>query len=162
MSRWALRAARTAARIIVLFGLWMLLVDNLHEPELVTGAVAAVITAALGEVVFRARSEHVRITPGMLRRLHRPFVLLVTDTVRVIGALGARLLLGREVTGCFRAVRYRATTPHAEDRGRRILTEWGASLAANRYVVGVDVDEGYLLVHELVPASGPLDPLELG
>ena len=39
---------------------------------------------------------------------------------------------------------------------------WQASLAANRYAIGIDLDGNYLLIHELVPASGPLDPLELG
>jgi hypothetical protein len=151
-----------SVRAVAMFGLWMLLVDNAHEPELVTGAVAAGLTAVLGEFVFSSRTEHVRFAPRMLRHAHRPFLLLVSDTVRVTRVLLARLLGGRETPGRFRAVRYRAVTADSEDRARRVLTEWGASLAANRYAIGVDVEEGYLLVHELEPSSGPLDPLELG
>lgn len=152
-----------ATRGIGLFGLWMVLVDTTVEPEILTGLVTAGISAIIGEVVAAVRPQRTcRVSPVMLRHLHRPLWLLVTDTVRVSRALAARLLLRPEPPGRFRAARYRATSAGPEDRARRILTEWGASLGANRIVIDIDCDHGYLLVHELVPSSGALDPLALG
>jgi hypothetical protein len=88
-------------------------------------------------------------------------LLLGTDTARVTWALAGQLV-GRRAHGRLRAVRYAATARTPEDSARRILTEWSTSLAANRYAIGIDLERGYLLVHELVPSDGPLDPLELG
>lgn len=161
MTPWLSRGARTFARSLALFGLWMVFVDNLHQAEIVTGLVVAAAGGLLWSGVQGARGEQARLSPAMLRHVHRPFVLLVTDTGRLALAL-TRRLAGRPAGGRFRAVRYRATHPDREDRARRILTEWSASLAANRYVIGIDPEAGYLLVHELVRSTGPLDPLELG
>lgn len=161
MSGWLSRGARTLARGVALFGLWMVFVDNLHQPEIVTGLVVAGAGGLLWTVVQASSREPARVSLRMFRHIHRPLVLLFTDTGRVAGAL-ARRLLGQPVSGEFRAVRYRATHPDREERARRILTEWSTSVAANRYAIGVEPDAGYLLVHELVHAPGPLDPLELG
>ena len=98
----------------------------------------------------------------MLRHAYRPFVLLVTDTLRVTAALVRHLVLRRPVDGRLRAVRYRAVGDSADEVTRRVLSEWTPSLAANRYAVGIDVERGYMLVHQLVDSPGPLDPLELG
>lgn len=161
MTRWASPALRTLARGVVLFGLWNLLVDNIEWPELVTGAVCAALAAALGALVLAHRRDHPQPAVPMFRSIHRPFVLLVTDSVRVTLVL-VRHLLGRRAAGRLRAVRYRATAETPDAAARRVLTEWSASLAANRYAVGIDLDGEYLLIHELSPARGPLDPLELG
>lgn len=161
MTKWVSHAWRPLARAAVLFGLWMLLVDTAKWPELLVGGTCAVLAALFGAVVLAYRRERPRLSLPMLRRIHRPFVLLVTDTARVAWALG-RHLSGHRAQGQLRAVRYRATAENPEDGARRGLTEWSASLAANRYAIGIDLDGNYLLIHELVPASGPLDPLELG
>lgn len=100
--------------------------------------------------------------PAMLRHLYRPIKLLVTDSVRVTWVLLAHCLLRRPSSGHFRVARYRAVADESGDVARRILSEWSASLGANRYVIGIDAEHGVLLVHELVWSSGPLDPLELG
>ena len=162
MMRQVSVAARTVVQGVALFGLWLVLVDTVEWPELVVGGSAAAITAVFATLVYARRSEHLRLTPGMLRFAYRPLVLLVADTVRVTGALVSELVHRQPVEGRLRAVRYRATGDSSDDVGRRILTEWGSSVAANRYAVGIDVEHDYLLVHQLVEASGPLDPLELG
>ena len=162
MMRQVSVAARTGVRGAILFGLWLVLVDTATWPEMVVGASAAAITAVFATLVYARRSEHLRLTPGMLRFAYRPLVLLVVDTVRVAAALVRELAHRQPVEGRLRAVRYRATGDSSDDVGRRILTEWGVSVAANRYAVGIDVERDYLLVHQLVEASGPLDPLELG
>lgn len=159
--RWTILGL-AAVRAVAFFALWLLLVDELDEPNLITGAVCALLAAALSTLVQSLRSVHAKPRAAMLRYAYRPLILLVTDTARVAWALIARGVLRRPVAGRWRAVRY-ATTGDAPDQvARRILTEWGASAGPNRYSVGIDPERGVLLVHELVPAKGPLDPMELG
>jgi multisubunit Na+/H+ antiporter MnhE subunit len=162
MPRWTRCVAATIARAAVFFLLWLVLVDNVKEPELITGAVVAFGAAALVIPLGGVRGGRALVRPSMLRYCYRPLLLLVVDSARVTWALIATLARRRPVEGRFRAVRYRATGMSGEDAARRVLTEWGASLGPNRYVVGVDRERGLLLVHELVRAHGPLDPLELG
>lgn len=162
MSLWLARGLRTIARGLALFGLWMVFVDNLHEAEIVTGIVVAAAGAPLWTLVQESRHEPVRLRAAMLRHAHRLVWLLFADTARITVALVWHLLGRRPLSGRLRAVRYRATSDEAEDRTRRILTEWGTSLAANRYAIGIDVEHEYLLIHELVPSPGPLDPMGLG
>ncbi len=151
-----------AARTIVLFALWLLLVDRVDEPNLITGAVCALLAAALAGRVHALRAVHARVRIGMLRFAYRPLGLLVADSARVTWALFAHVVLRRRSEGHFRAARYRAVGDDPEDVARRILTEWGASLAPNRYVIGIDTSRRLLLIHELVRTPSQLDPLELG
>lgn len=162
MNSWASLGVRLVARGAVLYAFWLLLVDDLHPDELVTGAVTAGGAAALGTIVDASRRDRVLVTLPMLRRLYRPLLKLVTDTFTVTGALLRAIVWRQPVQGRLRAVRYEAVSDRPQDRGRRILTEWGASLAANRYALGIDRESRYLLVHELAPSSEPLDPLGLG
>jgi hypothetical protein len=162
MAKWSQLGIAALVRAAAFFGFWMLLVDATDEPNLITGGVCALAAAIVSTVVQSVKGEHARVRPSMLRWFYRPFLFLITDTVRVTGALLARLVLRRDVRGKFRAVRYRATGENSEDVACRLLTEWAASLAANRYAIGIDPRRHVLVVHELVPASGPLDPLELG
>jgi hypothetical protein len=159
--RWTLLAG-FAVRVLALFGLWMLLVDSADEPNMITGAVCVVVFAGLATAVNSLRTEHARPRIEMLRFVYRPLTLLVTDTARVTCALVAHCSLRRPYGGHLRAARYNAVSDDPEDVARRVLTEWGASLGPNRYVIGVDTDRRLLLIHELVRSSAPLDPLELG
>ena len=162
MAKWSLLGIAALARAAAFFGLWVLLVDAVDEPNLLAGAVSALVAAVLATALQSHRSVHARLRPAMLRRAYRPLLLLVTDSVRVTAALFRRLVLRRDIRGSFRAVRYRASGGDPDDTARRLLSEWGASVAPNRYAIGVDPDRDALIVHELVPARGPLDPLELG
>jgi multisubunit Na+/H+ antiporter MnhE subunit len=143
------------------FAVYLLLADTPQTAELYTGIVAALLGAALATLLGGQRSVHGSLRVSMFRYAYRPFVALVTDTGRAAWAL-ARLLLRRPVSGRFRTARYTATSDKADDVGRRVLTEWAGSLAANRYVIGIDPEREHLIVHELVGADSPLDPLELG
>jgi putative flippase GtrA len=149
-------------RVTIFFGFYLLLVDDLHEDELVAGAVIAVAAAVVSTFLLTAR-QTLRVRPPMFRHLARTLLLLLTDTGRVSWALVCVLVLRRPVAGHLRVARYRATSEEdPEDHGRRMLTQWAASLGANRYVLGIDTERQLLIVHELVESSGPLDPLELG
>lgn len=162
MAKWSLLGIAALARAALFFAMWLLLVDGTDLPNLLAGAVCAIAAALLASRVQSLRSVHARPRFSMLRHVYRPFALLLSDTWRVSAALFARIVLRRPVRGTFRAARYRATGEDPDDVARRLMTGWGASLGPNRYVIGVDREAQALIVHQLVPASGPLDPLELG
>ncbi|HSC05071.1 MAG TPA: Na+/H+ antiporter subunit E [Solirubrobacteraceae bacterium] len=150
------------ARWAAFFAIYLLLADTPQTAELYTGIVAALLAATLATGLDRHRSVDGSLRVSMLRFAYRPFLALVTDTVRATWALARVVLLRRPVSGRFRTARYTATSDEAEDVGRRILTEWAGSVGANRYVIGIDPEREHLIVHELVAADSPLDPLELG
>jgi multisubunit Na+/H+ antiporter MnhE subunit len=155
--------ASVMPRAAALFAVWLALDDNVSQPELFLGIGVALLATVAVLLSERVRSVRVSLRLRMLRRVYRPLTLLVTDSVRVTWALIQRIVLRRRVEGRLRAVQYRATSVDSDtDAARRVLSQWGASLAPNRYAVGVDVEAGVMIVHELVEASGPLDPMELG
>lgn len=159
LSRLALRAA---ARAGLLLGLWLLLVDGVDQQNLFVGIGVALLGALLIAALQYLQPVRLRPRAVMLRFLYRPVWLLFSDTLRVTRVLAHALPYRSSEAGRLRAVRYRACADDPEQAARRVLTEWGASLGSNRYVIGIDCEAGLLLVHELHPSSGPLDPLELG
>ena len=159
---WPGKAAGLALRAAGLYAVWLLIDDNVSQPELYAGIVVALLALALAVVVTRSSTVDARFRLAMFRYLYRTPLLLVGDSLRLCWILFKGLLLRRRRTGALRAVRYRATDESADDVGRRVLTSWAASIAPNRYVIGIDTEARVLLVHELVETKGPLDPLELG
>ena len=162
MAKWSLLAMAALTRAAAFFGLWVLLVDGLDAPNLIAGGLIALVAAALATVVQSHRTVHARPRLHMFRRAYRLAPLLVTDTARVTLALFRRLVLKRNIRGRIRAVPYQAGGDDSTDVARRLLSVWAASVAPNRYAIGVDPDREILIIHELVDATGPLDPLELG
>lgn len=150
------------ARAGVLFAFWLLLVDSTDEQNSLVGAAVALLGALMTGLLQYLRPVRLRPRPSMLRFVYRPFVLLFTDTLKVARVIISSLPSRSSEYGRVRAVRYTACSDDPEQVARRVLTEWGASLGSNRYVIGIDADAQILLVHELHPSSGPLDPLELG
>jgi hypothetical protein len=151
-------------RWLLLGVLWLMLTDSAHTPELAAGAAAAALGASLAGLVSRPGTPRVGHTFGALadlglRRLARPLVRLMPDTLLITGALCRSISRRERVSGSFRLARY-----PVHGRGRRAATRtvteaWG-SLAPNRYVVGIDEEAGGVLVHELVPSEQPVNPLE--
>jgi multisubunit Na+/H+ antiporter MnhE subunit len=161
------RAARAIGgwllRWVALAALWLALTDTHVEPELVTGAVAAAIGATLAGLVTRVGSPRTlakslavaRLGP---RRLARPLWRLVADTGVTTVALARAIVRRRPPAGSFVAVPYHAGEARRSAAGRAVTETWG-SLAANRYVVGIDDERGVILVHELVRNDASIDPL---
>lgn len=153
----ARRAVPFAVWSVALFALWMALVDNLHASEIVAGLIAALLCALLATAAGTLRTSTVRLRPAMLRPAPQALLALGTDTLRLGWALvGA--LAGRPPAGRFRAVPTAAGGDDPHGAARRATTELLASVAPNRYVVGIDTDSGVMLVHELLRSRRPLDP----
>ena len=145
-------------------GLWLVLDDTVAVPELVDGAVAAVIGASAATLV-RARS-HVQFAapPGWARYWWRPLAHLVSDLPELIRTLTAALAGGDRDPGRLRTVDFSA---RADDRARAAqvaLASIAGSVAPGTVIVAVDEEGGQLIFHELTPREGRerADPLELG
>lgn len=157
--------ARLCAWWIALAALWLLFVDNVKFPELMTGAAAALIGAVAAEVVHSQSLVRLRVKPSWIRYAWRPLVRVFPDTARVLLVLLRQLVLRRPARGEFRMVAFRSGRPDgAYDMTRRALAKGAGSFAPNAYVVGVDDERDVMLVHQLEPGgdASELDPLELG
>jgi len=145
-----------------LYCLWLLLVFTLDLAELITGAVcAAIVTVALA-AVQREEHVHFRIRASWLLPLLRLPWRTVADSAIVFAALARRLAGGPVPRGSLRAVRFEAGGERdARASSRRALAGWLGSFAPNGFVVGIDLDEDVMLVHELVRSGSPPPGAEL-
>jgi len=142
---------------------WMLLVDTPYPPELAAGAVVAALAATVVELVRRQRVAMVRVRPRWLRHAWRPVVRVPLDLVVLTRTAVVQLVRPRARHGRFFAVPFAGERRDPEDNARRALAEALGSFAPNTIVVGVDVERGLMLVHQLVPrpSAETIDPLEL-
>src|SRR5947208_2594268 len=164
------RALRVAifwlATWVACAAVWMLLVDDPALPELLTGAVVAVLAATTSELVRAQRMAEIRIEPAWLARAWRPLARAPIDLVLLSRAAVLQLFQRRARRGRFLALRFPNGPRSARDNARRALAEAAGSFAPNTYVVGVDPERDLILVHQLVPAApdkrpATIDPLEL-
>jgi hypothetical protein len=156
------RLAGWGARWLVLVLLWLALADSRAPAELIAAAVAAALGASLASLIPRpGGSRTMRTTARLLRlgpaRLGRPLVRLVIDNKLLAEAL-LRRLRGKRVKGALRTVQLPSDPALRSAPGRVAIEAW-ASLAPNRYVIGIDEEAGTALVHELVPSDFPHTPL---
>jgi hypothetical protein len=147
---------------VALYGLWLLLVFKVEVAELITGAVCAAIATAAIALVKREEHVHFRIRGSWLLPLLRLPWRSLADSAIVFAALARRLAGGPVPRGSFRAIRFEAggeRDPHASSR--RALAGWLGSFAPNGFVVGIDLTEDVMLVHELIRSDGPPPGAEL-
>lgn len=133
--------------------LWVLYVGSVSTIELVAGLCAAAVAATAAEVVRSQGLLRYRVQRRWLRRGLKHAVRVLPDFGVVMVVLG-RALAGRGQSGAFRTFEFPGGGDRAVDAGRRAFAAVAASLAPNRYVVHVDEEEGYALVHDLDPDRG--------
>jgi hypothetical protein len=156
LSTWALRW-------LILALLWLALADSRSLPELIAAGVVGAIGATFAGAIVRPGRPHTfsalarlaGVGPGTLLR---PFLRLFLETGLLTAALWRRLVRGQRVSGSFRAARYLPAPPAKSAAGRGVTQVWG-SVTPNRYVIGIDEEQGLILVHELIKTGQPLDPL---
>jgi multisubunit Na+/H+ antiporter MnhE subunit len=138
--------------------LWLAFVDTLALAEVVLGLVAAAVAASAAEVVRTQALIRFHMEPSWLRDLR----MLPWQVLRDSWLLGVALwrhLTGHPVRGVFRVVPFPSERDDARSGARRALATGVLSLAPNTYVVGIEGDEGVMLVHQLVPEPGsPIPP----
>ena len=142
-------------------GIWMLLVDNTHTPELIVGAFVAAVGAGAALGVRQQRLVVLRPKVRWVVRLWRPLAAIPRDTLIVTRAL----FRAHRLEGRFVAIP--VSDPQGsktQDAARRTLIQAAGSLAPNTYVIGTDLERDLVLVHQLVPTDDPVgdaDPLRL-
>jgi multisubunit Na+/H+ antiporter MnhE subunit len=143
--------------------LWMLLSDSVRIAELVAAAVVATIAATGFEVVRRQRLAPQAVRPDLTLRAWRVLPKVVPDVWRLTRAAVVQIWRREPVRGRVVAMPFGHTGDDGDDRAVRALSAAFGSIAPNSIVIGVDRDNGLLLVHQLEPTHEPsdLDPLRL-
>lgn len=161
----SLRWLRGLIGALILAGsFYLLLIDTLDLPELYTGAGVVVLAAAL----FGASRdpEPTEIAPRALWWLRgwRVLARVPGDIAGVSFAALDQVVRRRPSYGGLRAVSFAGDRNPRTAAGRRALAEALGSLTPNTIVLGVDVERGLILAHELRPGHGrrSIDVLGLG
>ncbi len=145
---------------VPLVGLWLAFVDTLDRHELLLGLGAAALGATAQELVNAQDLVRFRLEPGWLRDLRLLPRQVVTDSWLLTVVLVRQLAGGRAAAGAFRTVPFGAPAEDdARANARKALVTAAVSLTPNTYVVGIEGEDGTMLVHQLVPtADAPVPP----
>ena len=138
-----------------LFGLWVAFVGATSGAELVAGLAAAAVGATAAEVVRREGLLAYRPPGGIAPAFARQLWRTVRDFLLLVWLL-VPALAGRRSRGAFRTFEADTRGDSPSGRGWRGFTGWVGSIAPNTIVV--DIDEGTVLRHDLVPGRSPDDP----
>jgi multisubunit Na+/H+ antiporter MnhE subunit len=140
------RIARLAAWWLGLFGFWLLLVGTSESLELVAGACAATLGAALEEGLHSKLAFDASLLAGAWRIPWR----ILRDFGLVTWALALHVTGVRPVRSSWVEVPF----PRADEPGRRSVAAALGSVSPNAIVAEVDRKRNVAFVHELVPGSG--------
>ena len=155
--------SRLAAGVVVAAPFYLLLIDTADLPELLVIPVIVVLAAIAVALSSEQGITEVTPSPRLFRRAPRALLRVPLDIVLVCRQLGSQLRHPQPVSGQLRTVPF-APGDGGADLARAALTESLGSFAPNTIVIGVDLDQGVLLVHQLRPHGGDseLDLLRLG
>lgn len=131
---------------------WLLLVESVVGAELVAGAVAAALAAAVALGGHELAGE-VGVGPVLawVRRLPRLPWRIVRGTARVFGALRQPARLHRRGVGRMTTIPLPAAGSDPLSVASRALAIWEISLAPDEYVVCIERERGRMVVHQLPP-----------
>lgn len=145
--------------------LYLLLIDITDLPELIVGAVAAVLAAIGTELARHQGIVGESLQLRWLKYLYRPLLRVPLDIWVVSLAALTALVRPGQIQGRFQTVRF--AEDHDDElraRGRRALAVTLGSFAPNTFIVGIDTERQLMLAHQLRPNDKPgaLDLLRLG
>ncbi len=145
---------------IPLVGLWLAFVGTLDRHELLLGLAAAALGATAQELVNAQDLVRFRLEPRWLRDLRPLPWQVVADSWLLTVVLIRQLARGQRAAGAFRTVPFPAPAEDdARANARKALVTAAVSLTPNTYVVGIEGEDGSMLVHQLVPsADAPVPP----
>lgn len=138
-----------------MFAAWFALVDTVAMPEIVLGAFAAAIAAAVAVAVHRRGYIRFRPRARWLRQTPRLAWTVVADSALLAGALWRRVVHGEAVEGRTLRIAFDHGGDNGRDGARRALVNLSISLTPNSFVIDIDPEAHSLLVHQLV--ARPLD-----
>lgn len=146
-------AKRTAVWFVwwvLLMSLWIILDDSLATDELLAGAGAAALGAALAEMAMCQSRARFRMRIEWVAPALRLPADVVRDTGVVFAALWRLIARGEQPCSRFLAQPVRYGGQSAEDTTRRVLLVGARSLAPNSFVLGLDQERNVMIVHQLV------------
>jgi hypothetical protein len=145
---------------IPLVVLYLAFASTVEPHELLLGLVAAAVGATAQELVNAQDLVRFRLKPSWLVDLRRLPGEVLADSWLLAVVLWRRVARGQATTGGFRTVPFPVVQEdEAVTNARRALVTMALSVAPNIYVVGIEGEDGVMLVHELVPRAGdPLPP----
>ncbi|MGH2888957.1 MAG: hypothetical protein ACRDNJ_04945 [Solirubrobacteraceae bacterium] len=144
---------------------WMWLEDTVAVANLIDGAAAAVIGATGTTLVYAERLVELRPRARWALGLWRPLAQFGGDMPLLARVLAGALRGGERRPGALRALRFEPAGDRAEVAARCALACAVGSFAPNTIVLGVEEDDGVILVHQLAPQPrdrASVDPLGLG
>jgi hypothetical protein len=138
---------------LVLFALYLVLVDSVVGPELVAGTLIAALGATGAVLVRRNRPFVLRPRLRWLRGAWRPLLGVFGDLVPLARALVRGGLGGRPPRSGYVELPLEPSGAHddREAASHQALTEILGSLAPNTVVVEVDTDRAVVVAHRLEP-----------
>lgn len=151
-------ARRVAAWVkwwAALMSLWLLLVASISVPELLAGAAAAAIAATLVELAEYQAGVRLTVRAEWLAGTLRLPVDIARDTALVLRT-AVLALAGRRPRSSFHVVPVDAGGDDPADASRRALVTVATSLPPNAIALGIDAEQGVMLVHRLVRPARPM------
>jgi multisubunit Na+/H+ antiporter MnhE subunit len=139
---------------VLLMSFWEILNDSIAPDEVLAGAGAAALAAALAELIaYQAAARFRMRIEWAAPAVYLPGQVL-SDTVTVFAALWRRLARGEEPPSGFRELPARFGDDSDEGVARRVLLVGGRSVAPNTFVLGIDRERDVMIVHQLVANEG--------
>ncbi|HEX6762827.1 MAG TPA: hypothetical protein VF094_08510 [Gaiellaceae bacterium] len=144
---------------LAFFWLWMLLVGDWNRIEWIAGACVAAVAATIAEPIRRSARVRLRVPVDVLRASALVLPMVFVDFGILVVVLARSLLTGRVARGRY-LTRPFDPGPKTAPAGvaRRAWTVLLAGYSPNAYVVDIDVEEGTVLLHDLVPYRRSEEP----
>jgi multisubunit Na+/H+ antiporter MnhE subunit len=130
--------------------LWLLFTSTVALSEVGVGMCASLVGAFAGEAVRARGALRFGFRLRWIRRTWRIPVQVALDMLLVFAALVRHATGRKPVRGRWVAVPFEPGGDDPVDHTRRGLAEAAVSVSPNSVAVGVDEEEGVLLVHQLV------------
>lgn len=128
---------------------YWLLIDTASSPELIAGAVAAVIAAGAYSAAYFESTRRPAFKARWLSVVARELAKVPAGVLVVCREIFAQTLVPRARRGVLATELLELGDGDEHDLGRRALAEATRSLAPNTIVIGADPDSDRLVLHRL-------------
>jgi hypothetical protein len=142
----------------LLIGLWLVLVGEWSQVELVAAVSVAVVAATAAVAARRVPAVRAHVPRAWLADARSLPVAIVADFGILTWVLVRSLLRRERVHGKFRVKPLPATGEGIVGRGVRAWVTVAATVSPNAYVVHIDADDDRVLLHDLVTWSESESP----
>lgn len=147
--------------VVLLWGLWLALVDKAEIAEIAAGLVAALLGASALSIVAKARLAHFIPRAAWLAQAWHVPGMVLGDMVTVLGVLGTRVWRGCGPQSGFLRAPFDVTGARDDVATRRALTVALLTASPNSIVLDIGAD-GEIVMHQLQQQPLPEFARKLG